>query len=102
MRAEESPAVHVGSVAGVDVYARRSAIAWYVSLATVCAVCSRRGGMSPVGALALGIGADLIHLLVLAVHHAGHALAAHAVGRPLAAVRLWGPLAGDQYPPTEP
>jgi hypothetical protein len=90
------------SLGGVRVIAGPSAIGWYAVLTCAGALRARSLGASAAGAVCIGLSAAAAHLACLGVHHAGHALAARRTGNPMLAVRLWGPLASDEYPADEP
>ncbi len=97
-----TPLIHLGTLAGLQINARRSVLWAYPALVL---------GLSLLGGLLLrleaflalefGAACALLHILGEVWHNLGHAAAARRAGFPMQGITFWGLLAASCYPEDE-
>jgi len=92
----------LGTVAGLRLSARPSAVGGSMILGVLGSLVARRRGLAPGRALAAGGALVGLHWAGELWHQLGHARAARRTGYPMTGIQLWGLLSASQYPPAEP
>lgn len=93
----------LGSIWGLELSARRSALAAFLGLWLALTLLARLFlNLPPDPAFWGAMVAVALHWSSILLHHLGHAWAARRTGYPMSGIRFWGLLATSLYPNTEP
>lgn len=96
-------AYRLGSIGGVKITVRPSAIIASIALWTIATeVATLFFHASLAAGIVLGLIIVLLHWLSDLLHQAGHAIAARSTGYPMSGLRLWFLLSSSLYPLDEP
>jgi hypothetical protein len=96
-------AYRLGTIAGVKITARPSAILASIALwAIATEVATTFFGASLAAGIVQGLIVTLLHWLSDLLHQLGHAIAARSTGYPMSGLRLWFLLSSGLYPLDEP
>jgi hypothetical protein len=96
-------AYRLGTVGGVKITARPSAIVASIALwAVATEVATTYFHASLAAAIVQGLVVTLIHWLSDLLHQLGHAIAARSTGYPMSGLRLWFLFSSSLYPLDEP
>jgi hypothetical protein len=96
-------AYRLGTVGGVKITVRRSAIISSIALWTVATeIATTFFHASLAAGIVQGLFVTLLHWLSDLLHQAGHAIAARSMGYPMSGLRLWFLLSTSLYPLDEP
>jgi len=97
-----SKTIQLGTLAGLELAARPSALAGYLFLGLGLGMLGAFGpGLPAAQAVVFGAACALLHFGGELWHNLGHAAAARRAGYPMLGVTFWGLLATSHYPANE-
>ncbi len=97
-----SKTIQLGTLAGLELAARPSALAGYLLLGLGLGMLGAFGpGLPAAQAVVFGAACALLHFGGELWHNLGHAAAARRAGYPMLGVTFWGLLATSRYPENE-